>query len=177
MSHYYIRGTAPYEAKEAIIGKCGRVDATKTITNRGADTARLAFGMNREGKPGVDGSLVDEFLIEAAFYANAGAYAEAHPELPRELKRRIDPNYRGYLCIFKTDTSLPIHTANLRYGSAWETTSELPEGIERKLVGITPAPPMEDASTLGEYKQGEYSLLKPSVKEFEELHQRTQKKN
>ena len=158
--YYYMRGVAPKEAKEAITGKNGRVSLEEAMTNRGDEEDRLAFGMNEHGIPGIKDSLVQEFLIESCFYANLGAFVEAHPHLPDALKRNVHRSFRGYLLIFGTDLPLPLHKINLRYGKSWRTTSELPDGIEKKLIGVVPAPPMSNPSAAEEYLSKDFSLFK-----------------
>lgn len=171
---YYMRGVAPKEAREAVAGKNGRVLDGEELTNRGNDPARLAFGMNEVGVSGVDSGLVSEFILDASYYANIGAYAEARLNLPNELRKNLSPENRGYLLVFARDESLPIHKENLNYGHSWRTTSELPVGIEKSLVGIVPAAPMGSASSLEDYKEGDYSLFgrQIGIESFDKLKAR-----
>lgn len=163
-----MRGVAPKEAREAILGKNGRVQDEVALTNRGNDISRLAFGMNEPNTPGINPKIVDEFILDASFYANLGAYAEAHPD---ELKRNLHPDNRGYLLVFATAEPLPIHGENLVYGHSWRTTSELPPWIEENLVGVAPAAPMKSASRLEDYNQGDYCLFgnKININDFNAL--------
>ena len=168
---YYLRGVAPHEAREAIRGNNGRVSSEVANTRRGDDKDRLAFGMNEPGIPGIDSKVVDDFYTEAVFYANMGAYAEAHPGLHRELTRKVTPKYRGFILIYKTDAPLKIHNLNLNYGNRWRTTSELPEGIDRNLFSIFPANPMDNASNFLPFSDKDYGLSERiTIEQFDILN-------
>ena len=82
-----MRGVAPKEAREAIIGRDGRVSNNEALTFRGKNEPKLAFAMNEPKKKGISKNIVEEFLIDASYYANLGAYAEANSHLP-EIQRR-----------------------------------------------------------------------------------------
>ena len=157
MAHFYLRGVAPHEMHEALQGRDGRLPKTE-FTNRGNE--RLAFGMNKMGHEGISDEIVDNFLIEAAYYANLGAYIEAHFHLPKEFQKNVNPDYRGYFLIFKTTEALKPHPLNEQmYGPKWETAVELPEGIERHLIGIVPASPMSNPGSMLPYQKGDSSIL------------------
>jgi hypothetical protein len=168
---YYLRGVAPQEAREAVRGRNGRVSSEKASTRRGNDESRLAFGMNEPETSGVDPSVIDDFYIEAAFYANLGAYGEANPQLHPESAREVKPNNRGYILIYRTDSPLIIHKPNLRYGARWRTTSELPDKIDSSLICLFPANPMENPSEFLPFKSTDYSLSgRITLEQFDRLN-------
>jgi len=154
----YLRGVSPHEAREAVLGRNGRVDDSIALTNRGYDPSRLAFGLNEPGKTGVNPDALAEVLLDAAFYANIGAHAQTHNHLSQDLQREVDPNHRGYFILFETENQLAVHDMNKVYGNSWRTTSELTDGIEKNLVGVSPAPPMHRAGAVDAYLPTDYSL-------------------
>jgi len=173
-----MRGVAPNEAREAILGLDGRVSDDEALTFRGKKEPKLAFAMNEPNHSGIKSEIIDDFLIDAAFYANMGAYAESNSHLPKFQRKDISPNNRGYLLIFNTPNPLEINKSNLIYGNTWRTTSRLPEGIEKNLLGIIPAPLMKCASRIEGYNSEDYSLMgKISLLDFDCLNYRINKTN
>jgi hypothetical protein len=178
MEYYYMRGVAPKEAREAIIGRDGRVSNNDALTFRGKNEPKLAFAMNEPKKKGISKNIVEEFLIDASYYANLGAYAEANSHLPEIQRRNLSSNHRGYLLVFNTEEPLEVNKANLCYGDSWRTTSRLPKGIEKNLVGIIPAPIMKSASKIENYSLEDYSLTrKIKLEDFDILNKKINKTN
>jgi hypothetical protein len=115
--------------------KNGRVDSKKAVTNRGLDEARLSFGLNEKGLKGISIKVIEDVILEIAYYANMGAHVEATNE------KDISSKYQGYFLVFATDEPLGNHSINpAMYGTNWRTTAELPVGIERSLAYVIKAP-------------------------------------
>lgn len=154
----YIRGVAPQEAYDAVRGKNGRVSDEKAITNRGSDKERLAFGLNERYETGISTSLMNEFFLDLQYYANVGAFSEKYGY------RDLSPEQKGCFLIFATDKNLTYHDIQLDYGSSWRSTSELPAGIEEKLVAVFPAAQSTGPSSVGKYaRASEIVFMSPNV--------------
>ncbi|MDD5457076.1 MAG: hypothetical protein PHV30_08590 [Candidatus Margulisbacteria bacterium] len=158
LKFYYIRGVAPHEKNESLLGKNGQIKKSSMI--RLENEPRLAFGLNEYGLPGVSEKLRKEFILEPMFYANQGAVCELFPNSID--KPDLDPRHTGFFLIFQTNKPLPLSAYHLKkYAKWWRTTSILPDNIDKSLIGVTKAPFHE----LGEpfegekYPSGAYSEL------------------
>ncbi|MDD4526722.1 MAG: hypothetical protein PHF25_01645 [Candidatus Margulisbacteria bacterium] len=133
--YLYIRGVAPSEALFAVNKQNGQVDKSKAVTNRGDDETRLSFGLNEIGQKGVSMQVLEDVILEIAYYANMGAHVEATGS------KDVSSEFQGYFLVFATDEPLDRHGINpAMYGKNWRTTAELPEGIEDSLAFIIKAP-------------------------------------
>jgi hypothetical protein len=140
--YVYIRGVAPNEAMLAVVKENGRVDNKKAVTNRGSDEARLSFGLNENGLKGISLQVLEDVILEIAYYANMGAYVEATGQ------KDISSKFQGYFLVFATNKPLDRHGINpAMYGHNWRTTAELPEGIEDSLVFVIKAPVSDGPSS------------------------------
>ncbi len=140
--YLYIRGVAPKEAMSAVKKENGRVESQKAVTNRGNDETRLSFGLNEKGLKGISLQVIEDVILEIAYYANMGAYVEATGD------KDISPSYQGYFLVFSTGGPLVNHRINpAMYGKNWRTTAELKEGIESSLIFVIKAPVSDGPSS------------------------------